>query len=297
MAESSGQPSGAARRRRERRLRSMLRHEQQTVRMALAAALHHSAGRSSRTAPHGDRRPPPGSGREWSTSCTKAYGHRSIHSRGSGQVSRRSLSRWVGQSRSVTWLPRRRCWPCRCWPARQAKPSTTPPSSSSSSTPSRRRRPWRRRRGGGRWRKRSHGFAPRSMPVSLSLPPSMRPGTGPPLRPLGRGGRRKRGRGGSSRRLLFLVVGVPVIFSDKFQQFLDRMVDNPVVQQRQELTVFFSVLVQFLDKVVVPVLRNDSDMVRQCRKQWCRSCSSSKVDGLPSCRRGKSPWSCLFRKP
>ena len=44
MAESSGQPSGAARRRRERRLRSMLRHEQQTVRMALAAALHHSAG-------------------------------------------------------------------------------------------------------------------------------------------------------------------------------------------------------------------------------------------------------------
>ena len=44
MDELSGQPSGAARRRRERRLRSMLRHEQQTVRMALAAALHHSAG-------------------------------------------------------------------------------------------------------------------------------------------------------------------------------------------------------------------------------------------------------------
>ena len=44
MDELSGQPSGPARRRRERRLRSMLRHEQQTVRMALAAALHHSAG-------------------------------------------------------------------------------------------------------------------------------------------------------------------------------------------------------------------------------------------------------------
>ena len=46
MAERSGQlqSTGAARRRRERRLRSMLRHEQQTVRMALAAALHHSAG-------------------------------------------------------------------------------------------------------------------------------------------------------------------------------------------------------------------------------------------------------------
>ena len=53
-----------------------------------------------------------------------------------------------------------------------------------------------------------------------------------------------------------LVVGVPVIFSDKFQQlfeffvpqvqFLDRMVDIPVVHQRQVLTVFFLVLVQFL---------------------------------------------------
>ena len=41
MDELSGQPSGAARRRRERRLRSMLRHEQQTVRIALATALHH----------------------------------------------------------------------------------------------------------------------------------------------------------------------------------------------------------------------------------------------------------------
>ena len=69
-----------------------------------------------------------------------------------------------------------------------------------------------------------------------------------------------------------------MIFSDKFQQlfeffvFLDRMVDIPVVQQRQVLTVFFSFLVQSLDKVVVPVLHNDRDMVRQCRKPcWCRS--------------------------
>ena len=44
MDESSWQPMSAAQRRRQRRLRSMLRHEQQTVRMALAAALHHSAG-------------------------------------------------------------------------------------------------------------------------------------------------------------------------------------------------------------------------------------------------------------
>ena len=78
----------------------------------------------------------------------------------------------------------------------------------------------------------------------------------------------------SSRRLLFLVVGVLVIVSDKFQQlfeffvpqvqFLDRMVDIPVVQQRQVLTVFFSVLVQFFGKVVVPVLC----VVRWCRKLW-----------------------------
>ena len=34
--------AGAAKRRRERRLRAMLRHERQTVAMELAAALHHS---------------------------------------------------------------------------------------------------------------------------------------------------------------------------------------------------------------------------------------------------------------
>ena len=38
--------SGAAKRRRERRLRSWLKHERQTVRMALAEALHHSSGTS-----------------------------------------------------------------------------------------------------------------------------------------------------------------------------------------------------------------------------------------------------------
>ena len=37
-----GRVTGAAKRRRERRLRSMLRHERQTVAMELAAALHHS---------------------------------------------------------------------------------------------------------------------------------------------------------------------------------------------------------------------------------------------------------------
>ena len=158
----------------------------------------------------------------------------------------------MGQSRTVRGCPSAAAG--RCWPARQAKPSTTPPSSSSSRTPSRRRRLWRRRRGG-----RGHG----SSPASLSLPPSMKPGAGSPLPPPGRGGRGRKGARKSSLRLLFLVVAVPVPFSDKFQQFFE----------------FF----------VVPVLRNDREMVRQCRKPcWCRSCSLSKVVGFPSCRRGKS---------
>ena len=48
-------------------------------------------------------------------------------------------------------------------------------------------------------------------------------------------------------------------------QFLDRVVVIPVVRQRQVLTVFFTVLVQLLGEVVVPVLRNDRDVVRQSR--------------------------------
>ena len=59
-----------------------------------------------------------------------------------------------------------------------------------------------------------------------------------------------------------------------------------------------SASVTVLGKVVVPVLRNDRDMVRQCSKPcWCRICSLSKVVAFHSCRRCKSPWSCLFRIP
>ena len=64
MADPSRRPlaGGVAQRRRERRLRSWYRHEQQTVRMALAAYTHHSAfprlttaraGEWERAAPHG----------------------------------------------------------------------------------------------------------------------------------------------------------------------------------------------------------------------------------------------------
>ena len=45
MDELSGQPMRAAQRRRQRRLRSMLRHEQQSIRMALATVMHHSSGK------------------------------------------------------------------------------------------------------------------------------------------------------------------------------------------------------------------------------------------------------------
>ena len=46
MAESCERPNGGvARRRRERRMRSWFRHEQQSIRMALATVLHHSYGR------------------------------------------------------------------------------------------------------------------------------------------------------------------------------------------------------------------------------------------------------------
>ena len=96
---------GAARRRRQRGLRSWLKHERQSVAMALAECTHHAS--SARRGPE--------PGREWSTRSTSAYGHRSPHSRGSGRASRRSPGRWGGQSRTGTWLPR--CLSCqhRCW--------------------------------------------------------------------------------------------------------------------------------------------------------------------------------------
>ena len=45
-----GIAAGAAKRRRERRLRSLLRHERMTVRMALAEVTHHTAPRGQKTA-------------------------------------------------------------------------------------------------------------------------------------------------------------------------------------------------------------------------------------------------------
>ena len=81
--------SSAAKRRRERRLRAAWRHEQLSVKMALAAAQHHSAPKSAgprRTKPHGDRRKPGQLGSD-------------------RRLWRRCPDRRRWQSRSVTWLP------------------------------------------------------------------------------------------------------------------------------------------------------------------------------------------------
>ena len=55
LAVAMSERDGAAKRRRERRLRSWAKHERQTVAMALAEALHHSAPRSPKTARAGVR--------------------------------------------------------------------------------------------------------------------------------------------------------------------------------------------------------------------------------------------------
>ena len=120
MAESSGQPTGAARRRRERRLRSMLRHEQQTVRMALAAALHHSAGpkekvemqqngalRGQKTAAR--------AGEEVCSTRTTPYGDRRHHLRGCGPAvsvarGRRGATAPCGAPQGDFLFSLLRCW-------------------------------------------------------------------------------------------------------------------------------------------------------------------------------------------
>ena len=115
--------SSAAKRRRERRLRAAWRHEQLSVRMALAAAQHHSApkcaGPETHEA-HRDRRQPGqlGSGaRLW----------------------RRCPDRRRWRSRSVTWLPPGLFLSPRRRSRMRATPSMPPRLSSSFGLPSRSR--------------------------------------------------------------------------------------------------------------------------------------------------------------
>ena len=105
--------SEAASRRRERRLRSWLRHERMTVRMELAAALHHSAGPVPNDAVRSQKTVAPG-----------VHGYR---------VSMRSPSRHRWTQSCPTGLrvvPRRR--PCRS--LRPTTPSTPWPSLSSAAS-------------------------------------------------------------------------------------------------------------------------------------------------------------------
>ena len=100
--------------------------------MALAAALHHSAGprekevSCSRTPLYGDRTPGPEPGRRWSTSSTTPFGDRNRHLKWSGQASLRSLGR--SAPTAPCGAPREKLlssW-CRQWPVATALPA--PPS-------------------------------------------------------------------------------------------------------------------------------------------------------------------------
>ena len=114
---ASGQPSRAAQRRRGRRKRAMLRHEQQSIAMALAAALHHSRRWSA-----AERRP---TGTEDRRQDPTHAGLRAQKTPPQGERPG-SLAEPAPQrsDRSLRL-------PCRLWRARQAMQWTPPPSASS----------------------------------------------------------------------------------------------------------------------------------------------------------------------
>ena len=71
--------------------------------------------RCSRTAPHGDRRPPPGPGRRWCTTRTTPYGDRRHHLRGCGPAvsltrGRRGATAPCGAPRGKLLSSLHRCW-------------------------------------------------------------------------------------------------------------------------------------------------------------------------------------------
>ena len=148
--------------------------------------------RCSRTAPHGDRRPPPGPGRRWSTRRTTAHGHRRLHLRGCGRAvslspGRRGVTAACGapQGKLLSWV-------CHRWRTLRLKPSMVAPSDTSSrrtlcGRSLRRRR--KRRRGTRRGLRRRRGGRRLSW---ITLPLFQR----------GRG--RKGGRGGRLVPPLFL---------------------------------------------------------------------------------------------
>ena len=114
--------------------------------------------RCSRTAPHGDRRPPPGPGRRWSTRRTTAHGHRRLHLRGCGRAV--SLSPGRRGATAACGAPQGKLlsWVCHRWRTLRLKPSMVAPSDTSSRRTLRGRslRRRKRRRGTRRGLRRLH---------------------------------------------------------------------------------------------------------------------------------------------
>ena len=106
-------------RRRQRRLRSWLRHERMTVAMTLAEMTHHTA--------QGDRSWP-GSGRRWCTTRTTHHGDRRHHLRGCGRAV--SLSPGRRGATAACGAPQGKLLSrvCHRWRTLQLKPSMVAPS-------------------------------------------------------------------------------------------------------------------------------------------------------------------------
>ena len=266
---------GAAQRRRERRLRSWLRHERQTVAMVLAEACQHSSGsfpptlkerrmagqvayealrgqRTARTAGlHPDELVEPG-----------VQGRLVAHSRpGSGGALSPSLPHTLDDTSVHFLLEMALLLPEEVEQLRQAEMRKL--AREEKEKEEKKKKEKERQEFFARWtadylNSLSQSSSSTSQRRRKKRKKKTLPKSGCRLFPPGCG------------RPCYLQRQVPAAL--RVLRVLDRMVDIPVVQQRQVLIVFFSFLVQSLDKVVVPVLHNDRDMVRQCRKPcWCRS--------------------------
>ena len=163
--------------------------------------------------PHGDRRQP-GPGREWSTSSTTAYGHVKPPPRcrcgRAVSLAGPQRRRTVGTSLLSWW-----CRRCNGADALMAPPS---PSSWPRTSSCRRRRGGERGEGGGGG---EEGVG-RILLVSLgSLPPNLRMAQVAPQEKKEERKRGRRKRLPRAPRPPPMVVDVPVIFSDKFQQLFE----------------------------------------------------------------------------
>ena len=286
MAESGCRPrmvdgDGAAKRRRQRRLRSWLRHEQQTVAAVLATVSHHSYP-ALRTAPRegvehekyggprAPRRPglPPEAGGKGShgrvRGCPGAAAGRALLASAAGEAVDHStlqflLTRAIETKKALEEEERQKrvleSVVVHAGEPLSAAEHEAWYGTSSSSTRKRRKKKKRRRR-----------KLPKAPLPRCGRPCAFQRQVPAVLRVLRASGSVPRQDGGHS-----------------------------VVQQRQVPTVFFTVLVQFLGKVVVPVLRNDRDWSDSAEdRAGAAGAVNRRSSTSLSCRRGKSPRSCLF---